>query len=327
MAKDDILASVILITYNQEQYIRQSLDSILAQKTDFAFEIVVGDDHSIDATYDIIKSYQKAHPDIIRIRRAETNRGVLDNFKQTALLCRGEYIAVCAGDDYWTDQNKIKKQVDYLENHPETGLCYTDFYYLDSATHKQFKQSDMSFIKKVRKSDPFTELLFHNYIGTLTACLRSSYLKEYFTFIGDDYYNFLMEDKPLWLYISYHTKIHYLNEVTAVHRILRGSLSNPVDKEKKLSFYKSNLEISLYFIKKFGINSSLKEKLLIEYHRKIFVCAIFYRMKEKATEAFLFLKDKKLLTLKYRILYHSIDNPLLFLGVDFLRKHFYYYDC
>lgn len=116
--------SVILITYNHEKFIRKAIESILAQETDFPFEIVVGEDCSPDQTRQIIKEYRKEYPDIIRLMHREKNTGRPTlNVYETTMACKGDYLAYLEGDDYWTDTHKLQKQVDFLEAHPEYIAC------------------------------------------------------------------------------------------------------------------------------------------------------------------------------------------------------------
>ena len=128
------LVSVFVITYNHEKYISQALDGVLMQQVDFPYEIVVGEDKSTDRTRDIVCEYQRRHPDKIRLRLSRENLysqklkpgwGVLG-------ACRGKYIAMCEGDDYWTDPLKLQKQVDYLDAHPECAMCFHDRHMVDS---------------------------------------------------------------------------------------------------------------------------------------------------------------------------------------------------
>lgn len=116
--------SVILITYNHEKYIRKALDSVLMQETSFPFEIVVGEDCSTDNTKNIVKEYVKKYPEKIRLidRKKNTGRPTL-NVYETTMACKGEYLAYLEGDDYWTDPQKLQKQVDFLEIHPEYIAC------------------------------------------------------------------------------------------------------------------------------------------------------------------------------------------------------------
>lgn len=121
---DNPLLSVLLITYNHEKYIRQSLDSVLAQKTDFDLEIVVGEDCSTDGTRKILDEYRDKYPDKIRLLYRSRNFGRPTlNVYETAMKCRGKYIATLEGDDYFTDDRKLQKAVDFLESHSEYSGC------------------------------------------------------------------------------------------------------------------------------------------------------------------------------------------------------------
>lgn len=116
--------SVVAVTYNQEPYIRATLDSFVAQQTEFPVEFIVADDASTDATPTIIAEYAETHPRLFRPILRSENLGVLGNWKATLAAARGEYLAICEGDDYWTDPLKLAKQVDYLDRHPETTVCF-----------------------------------------------------------------------------------------------------------------------------------------------------------------------------------------------------------
>lgn len=124
---DDIMLSVVFITYNHEPYLRESLDSVLAQEVDFDYEIVVGEDCSTDHTRDILLEYKEKYPDKIKLLFREKNLGRPTlNVYQTAMECKGRYIAFLEGDDYWTDIHKLQRQVDYLEKHSDyIGVTHT----------------------------------------------------------------------------------------------------------------------------------------------------------------------------------------------------------
>ena len=118
------LLSVLFITYNHERYIKQSLDSVLSQKTNFFFEVVVGEDCSTDSTRELLCGYRDRYPDKIRLLFRERNFGRPTlNVYETAMECRGKYIATLEGDDFWTDPLKLQKAVDHLEAHPEHSAC------------------------------------------------------------------------------------------------------------------------------------------------------------------------------------------------------------
>ncbi len=121
------LVSICCITYNHGPYIRSALDSFLSQKTDFSYEILIHDDASTDDTAEIIREYQARYPEMIRpILRRENqySRGISNISVFNFPRVRGKYIAMCEGDDYWTDSGKLQAQVDYLEAHPDCTLCF-----------------------------------------------------------------------------------------------------------------------------------------------------------------------------------------------------------
>lgn len=120
--------SVCMITYNHAHFIAQALDSVLMQQTDFPYEIVVGDDHSTDGTTQIVLDYRKRYPDKIRALQAVENLGKYTgngrlNFFRTLQACRGKYVALLDGDDYWTDPAKLQKQVELMELQPDVAYC------------------------------------------------------------------------------------------------------------------------------------------------------------------------------------------------------------
>ncbi len=115
------LVSVYITTYNQSQYVREAIDSVLMQKTNFDYEIIVGDDASTDGTQDIIREYKEKHPDLISANLRDENifESKIDNFEDLRRRCKGKYMICLEGDDFWIDENKLQKQVDFLESHPD----------------------------------------------------------------------------------------------------------------------------------------------------------------------------------------------------------------
>ncbi len=130
------LVSVLMLAYKHERYIAQAIEGVLAQKCDFRIELVVGEDCSPDATRSIIERYQAEHRATIRLITGDKNVGAVANFYRTLEYCRGRFIAFCEGDDYWTDESKLRLQVEALEARPQCDLCFhSDFYeYVPSGT-------------------------------------------------------------------------------------------------------------------------------------------------------------------------------------------------
>lgn len=123
----NIIVSILCITYNHEKFIEQAINGFLAQKTNFAFEIIIRDDASTDTTADIIKSYAEKYPRIIKPIYESHNRfGLVDPFTVTRAAAKGRYLAYCEGDDYWIDPLKIQKQVDYFNSKPNLSLLETN---------------------------------------------------------------------------------------------------------------------------------------------------------------------------------------------------------
>jgi len=122
--QSNILVSICCITYNHEPYLRQALDSFLMQKTSFNYEIVLAEDCSTDGTRKICVEYAEKYPDTIRYIWSDTNVGAVENEARALRATRGKYIALCEGDDYWTDALKLQKQVSFMEAHPEYSVTF-----------------------------------------------------------------------------------------------------------------------------------------------------------------------------------------------------------
>ena len=132
MTNDEkIKVSVICVTYNHEKYIRQALDSIVNQKTDFNFEILVGEDCSTDSTRDILREYEIKYPDLFRMYYRDKNLGATLNEYELFMDAKGDYIAALELDDIWTDDDKLQKQFDFLENNREYIGVAHDFDIID----------------------------------------------------------------------------------------------------------------------------------------------------------------------------------------------------
>ncbi len=119
--------SVCIITYNQENFIAQAVESVLMQETDFDCEIIIGDDHSTDRTREILIELQKSHPDRINLILQPANIGGILNLISVFNCARGEYVAFLEGDDYWTSPHKLQRQVVYMDAHPDCYLCFHGF--------------------------------------------------------------------------------------------------------------------------------------------------------------------------------------------------------
>lgn len=161
--------NVVITAYNHEKYITQCLQGILNQKGDFQLEIIVGDDCSADNTRKILEEFQGRYPAIISVFPPGKNLGITKNLKRCLDACSGKYIAICEGDDYWTDEKKLQKQMMYLEAHPDLSMCFSafDIYYEDKNLLEPF--ADQVTLKKEFLTTE--DLIQNNYIGNFSCCM------------------------------------------------------------------------------------------------------------------------------------------------------------
>ncbi len=125
MGNDEVMLTVKMLAYNHEKYIAQAIESVISQKTKYRYELLIGEDCSTDATREIIKRYRDQYPEIIHVIFHKQNMGCTKNSYSLDIHARGKYIAGCEGDDFWCDEERIQKDVDFLEANPQyAGICH-----------------------------------------------------------------------------------------------------------------------------------------------------------------------------------------------------------
>jgi len=204
-------ASVLIVTYNQEAVIGQTIESVLTQVTDFDYEIVIAEDCSTDRTRSIVREYRDRFPDRIRPLFREENLGLMRNLPQSLLECRGQYVACLDGDDYWTSPRKLQSQVDFLDAHPDYSICF----------HNALMVWDDEAQAPVLHSPPgrrptytVNELLTHDFISTSAAVVRNHLVKEFPSWFE----KVPVPDWPFFVLHALHGKIGYLDENWSVYR-------------------------------------------------------------------------------------------------------------
>jgi glycosyltransferase involved in cell wall biosynthesis len=221
--------SVLMLAYNHEPFIAQALDSALAQKTDFPFEIVVGEDHSTDRTAAIIQECQLRFPEQVRLLSRPTNIGMMRNFVETYQACRGKYVALLEGDDYWTDTTKLQQQVGFLDDNPDYAICFHDVLVVGRHGRDEPWRACSLFKKK---ESGLKQLIHGNYIPTCSAVVRNGLLQEFPGWLM----SLGLGDWPFLLLIAQHGKIRYLDRVMAHYRMGNGVWSGdlPIRNTHKL---------------------------------------------------------------------------------------------
>lgn len=259
---DKTTVAVILITYNQEQYVSQTIDSLISQKCDTPFKIYANDDCSKDRTSDILKEYASRYPELIDLQINQNNLGIVGNYFNAINRSHSDYIAVCAGDDWWCDENKLQKQVDFMHEHPECGMLYTGY--------KQYKDGKYEEMPLMKRKD-FDDIVTNgNMVPAVTMFMRRELVKQYQDEIHPLEHDWGMEDQPLVLWFSLNSKIMCIPDITSVYRIAEGSAyRSSLDKIIAMSLRSFNLFV--YFIK-----LSNKESLLKTIQRR-HVTTMIYR--------------------------------------------------
>lgn len=241
--------TVYITTYNQEDYIAEAIESALNQKCSFDFEILIGEDCSTDCTRDICLSYQKKYPEKVRVICREKNIGLVANNYDLIKHCRGEYLAYLGGDDFWTDMEKLEKQVCFLDRHPDYGLVYTSF-----SEYRMFREMAEIKLRQMRPRSGwlYHDLIHQDFILPSTICFRRDLLS------GVDLdallkLNFFVEDYPLLLEVSRLTKMHALSDATTMYRVHSRNVSIG-SVEKLLRLFAATYVIQNYYSSLYGIN-------------------------------------------------------------------------
>lgn len=238
--KEDILVSIICITYNHEKFIRYALDAFLMQKTNFKYEILIHDDASTDKTASIIKEYEIKYPNLFKVIYQKENQYSKGKKVISLLLekASGKYLAFCEGDDYWIDENKLQRQIDFLINNPNYSAIYHNVLVVDE-NNDEYKEEQHSF----PFLDEYTVKKETLYPGTLCGQLASlvciNFWNKLTTKNKNDY--FLCKangDVKLNLLLSMFGNIKYLKEIMSCYRRTYNGYSwNARIKGKDLSIY------------------------------------------------------------------------------------------
>ncbi len=211
MNQDLPFVSVVTITCNQAGYIRECIESILPQKTNFRFEYIIADDCSTDGTQDIVADYARRCPETIQLITSDHNVGAVMNAKRAFDACKGKYTAICEGDDYWTDPVKLQMQADFLEANREFSMCIHRVEGRDESGSKVLYLSN----EDQKEESDIYDLFAGNFI-CLASCMFRNYpdLEYPLWFDGLDF-----TDWPFYVLHAIRGKIGFINRFMAVYRV------------------------------------------------------------------------------------------------------------
>lgn len=266
--QNEITVSIICTAYNHENYIRKALDGFVMQRTSFRYEVLINDDASSDKTADIIREYEQKHPDIIKPIYQQENqisRGVRVTNDILIPRARGKYLAFCEGDDFWTDPDKLQRQVDFLESNPKYSACVHKYI----TVNKQGEKTDVKTFGYYEAEEDYTLKDFES--KELPSQLASLVCRNLFQQKGTEFPSALKEikiqgDIKIFLYLLANGDIRRMGEISSAYRFVQelggGSWSSRALKNPSLPYlhWKSVRRIEKVFYKTYGKKINLKRR-------------------------------------------------------------------
>lgn len=237
------LVTVLMITYNHEQYLSDAIQGVLNQICDFKFELIIGEDCSQDNTRQTALDYAKQYPEIIRVVYSDKNVGMNANSQRIFNQARGKYIAYCEGDDFWCDRGKLAQQIALIENNPEISIVHSDWtraYFINNVWQYDYRKSVHCRVHdKYLQGNLANTWYYPKILRTCTILLRRSSLQAWYD-SGLMNNNYHFGDSVLNSWITIQGKVAYLPAVTAVYRASSNSAlrSGPA---ARIALYRSAL--------------------------------------------------------------------------------------
>lgn len=239
--------SIICTNYNKGDWVREAIDSFLNQKTNFDFEIIIIDDASTDHSYEIIQEYQKKFPEKVRTFRNEVNLGITRTWKKVCQEAKGQYIARCDSDDFWTDPLKLQKQVDLLDASTDSLWSNTEFDMVD--LDGNLIQKDAFANKALPLIDSYEEMLVMKGMTMASTWLvDTALMQDVSAQISDTATDDTFE---LQLELFKRTKISFLSDSTTVYRMNLGSDSKPMTLETAERRFTGILDSQIKYLNKY----------------------------------------------------------------------------
>lgn len=246
--KDNIMVSVLISTYNHEEFIRDAIEGALNQKVNFKYELIIHDDASTDQTAEIIRTYEKKYPHIIKPilqKENQTQQGRNINTEYIFPSVRGKYIAFCNGDDYWTDENKLQLQVDFLETHPDYSMCIHNAVRLNYETGEEKLLDTFPEDGVYGQEEQILAGLGTNFPASASYVQRTDLLKD----IPEFFLASRVLDYPIRQYYANCGKIWYFKKPMSVYRVSTPTSYMKKTAQNQLFYNQYILEMISFFEK------------------------------------------------------------------------------
>lgn len=261
LPSENPLVSIQMITYNHEDYIAQAIEGVLMQKTSFKIELVIGEDCSTDSTREICEEYVRKYPTIIRLLPSQSNIGIIQNGIRTLESCRGKYIALCEGDDYWTDPYKLQNQIGFLAENP---LYVMSFHKIDFLVGgEQIKGNYYPLPPKSTLN--IHDIILRHYIPTCSLVFKKDCLPKQFP---EWFFKSRIGDIPIEILLASKGLTYYHNESMGCYRKNKTSITH--NKEQKIQGRKTYL-----FVYK-NLNKTFQYKYWLLFYYKIILLRLGY---------------------------------------------------
>ena len=242
MSSEKYIVDIPMCVYNHERYIAKAIEGVLSQKTTFKYRLIIGEDYSTDNSREIVKKYFDTNRDKMKIFFNEKNIGAHKNTKMLFSNCRAKYIALCDGDDYWTDPYKLQKQVDFLESNPDFSICFHKAKVIYDEGIQPF-YPDIN--KDTKEVTGMEDILKGNYMHTPTVVFRNNDLT-----LPEWFETAYPGDWVLHVINATYGKIKFIKEEMSVYRVHAGGANSMKSHSYRISQFLPTIKNVANYLKK-----------------------------------------------------------------------------
>ncbi len=333
-----VKVSVVILSYNQENYITEAIESVLSQRGAFLCEILLSDDGSTDRTPEIMAEYAAKYPSLIRNISSTENVGISKNYRRCFQQASGKYVAVLEGDDYWKASDKLLKQVEFLQANPDCSMAFSRILIIDEAgTHIELRRQQYIYRTKLTGYD-FLADKYLNLIVNFSCCM---FITKYMQQLPEVLYSLRLSEIPLAFYLEQKGPIGYIPQIDTVYRKHSLGVWNGGTQEDK---FRSSFEIrklTLHvadrkykkllfdFIRKQYFYSPLAESLITDKDKEELAAALLTTEQSKASRLGIFILDRTAeidethVGRIYSEIEHSIDRVYVVCGENLKEKELF----